>query len=47
MTAGFQKCQSLPLKTHSSATAKTVEIGLSILKPNFSAIACLVEIWAK
>jgi hypothetical protein len=32
---------------HSERAGKTVQIGLSILKPNFSKIACLCEIWAK
>jgi hypothetical protein len=40
----------MPLKTTCSlrtAKEKTVQIGLSILNPNLSEIAFLVQIWAK
>jgi hypothetical protein len=51
MTPGFQKCQSWPLEnhllTHELEKKKTVQIGLSTLKPNFSEIAFLGEVWSK
>jgi hypothetical protein len=50
MTPGFQKAGHCFLKsTCSLRAAKTVQIEfeLSILDPNFSEIAFLVEIWPK